>query len=135
MLEVIIIDDDQIVIFIQKKMIINHQISTNPVSFKKAAKALAYLNEEGADLSKEFLILLDINMPGMSGWEFLDCLENHEQKAKYHVIMVTSSIDNKDKTEAEKYATVRSFIEKPISREDCEQLKNIPEISKFFQKV
>lgn len=134
MLEVIIIDDDQIVIFIQKKMMINHHISNNPISFNKAQKALEYLYEE-RKTDKEFLILLDINMPGMSGWEFLDCLEKHEQKTKYHIVMVTSSINKKDKLEAENYDIVRSFIEKPISATNCEIIKEIPEISRFFEKV
>ncbi|SHF91882.1 Response regulator receiver domain-containing protein [Salegentibacter echinorum] len=134
MLEVIIIDDDQIVIFIQKKMMVNHHIGTNPLSFKKAVKALEYLEKE-RNADKEFLILLDINMPGMSGWELLDHLEEHEHKGNYHIIMVTSSINKKDKLEAEKYSIVKSFIEKPISAANCDKIKELSEISHFFEKV
>ncbi len=136
MLEVIIVDDDQIVLFIQKKMVTNHEIASNPVSFREAAAALDYIIEEqNRKQQKEFLILLDINMPKMDGWDFLNCLESHEEKANYHVIMVTSSIDSKDKKKAKKYSTVRSFIEKPISASDCEKIKEISEISHFFQRV
>jgi CheY-like chemotaxis protein len=135
MLEVIIVDDDQIVLFIQKKMVTNHEIASNPVSFREAAAALDYIIEEQRKQQKEFLILLDINMPKMDGWDFLNCLESHEEKANYHVIMVTSSIDSKDKKKAKKYSTVRSFIEKPISASDCEKIKEISEISHFFQRV
>lgn len=134
MLEVIIIDDDQIVIFIQKKMMFNHHIGSNPLSFKKAEKALGYLEKEH-NSDKEFLILLDINMPGLSGWEFLDRLEEHQQKAKYHIIMVTSSINKRDKIEAENYSIVRSFIEKPISAANCDKIKELPGISRFFEKM
>ncbi|MBZ9730999.1 response regulator [Salegentibacter sp. JZCK2] len=136
MLEVIIVDDDQIVVFIQKKMVTNHEIAINPISFHDAAAALDYIiGEKQGKQRKNFLILLDINMPNMNGWDFLDCLENHEEKSNYHVIMVTSSIDNKDKKKAKKYSTVRSFIEKPISTSDCEKIKEISEISHFFERV
>jgi hypothetical protein len=47
--------------------------------------------------------------------------------------MVTSSIDAKDKEKANNYSTVRSFIEKPISAADCEKIKEISEISHFFE--
>ncbi|PKD16775.1 hypothetical protein APR41_08200 [Salegentibacter salinarum] len=134
MLEVLIVDDDQIVVFIQKKMINNHEIAQNPISFSKAADALSYLVEDQKHpQQRDFLILLDINMPNMNGWDFLKCLEGHPQKSRYHVIMVTSSIDVKDKKEAENYSTVRSFIEKPISASDCEKIKEISEISHFFK--
>jgi len=136
MLEVIIVDDDQIVVFIQKKMIANHEIASNPISFNQAVSALSYIIEEQEQKKeKEFLILLDINMPKMNGWDFLNCLETHKEKSNYHVIMVTSSIDSNDKQKARKYSTVRGFIEKPISAVDCENIKEISEISHFFERV
>ncbi|OEY73922.1 response regulator [Salegentibacter salarius] len=136
MLEVIIVDDDQIVVFIQKKMISNHEIASNPVCFNKADDALNYLNEQQQPRNKkDFLIFLDINMPNMNGWDFLDCLENNEQKSSYHVVMVTSSINKEDKEEAKKYSMVRLFIEKPIRSSDCEKVKEISEISHFFERV
>ncbi|SKB36474.1 Response regulator receiver domain-containing protein [Salegentibacter holothuriorum] len=134
MLEVIIVDDDKIVVFIQQKMITNHDIASNPISFSKADVALDYLNEQRKE-KKNFLIFLDINMPNMNGWDFLNYLENHEEKSNYHVVMVTSSINSKDKKEAEKYSMVRAFIEKPIASSDCEKIKEIPEISHFFERV
>lgn len=135
MLEVIIVDDDQIVVFIQKKMISNHEIASNPVCFNKADAALNYLKEQQQLNKKEFLIFLDINMPNMNGWDFLDCLENNEEKSHYHVVMVTSSINKEDKEEAKKYSMVRLFIEKPIHSSDCEKIKEISEISHFFERV
>lgn len=136
MLEVIIVDDDQIVVFIQKKMITNSEIASNPISFNRAQAALEHIiKDQKSELQKDYLILLDINMPEMDGWDFLDCLESYEKKLNYHVIMVTSSIDRKDKEKAKKYTTVRYFIEKPISAFDCEKIKEISEISHFFERV
>ena len=136
MLEVIIVDDDNIVTFIQQKMITNHEIAENPISFNRADMALDYLkSQQEQEKKKDFLILLDINMPNMNGWDFLNCLENHKEKSNYHVIMVTSSINIRDKKEAEKYSMVKSFIEKPIASSDCEKIKEIPQISHFFERV
>lgn len=133
MLEVIIVDDDQIVLFIQSKMLINHNITPKPINFKKARAALEYLSKKQQQKQKkDFLIFLDINMPKMNGWDFLDVLEKHEENANYHIIMVTSSINIEDKVKATSYSAVRSFIEKPISASDCKKIKEIPEIKHFF---
>ncbi|MFD1096313.1 response regulator [Salegentibacter chungangensis] len=134
MLEVLIIDDDDVVIFIQKKMITNHKISSEPVSFKKAQQALDYL-DENQDSNNHFLILLDINMPGMDGWEFLESINEKPKNHQIHVIMVTSSIDLKDKKKALKYSVVRDFVEKPISSAHCEKIKQLPELSGFFSEA
>lgn len=131
MLEVLIIDDDDIVIFIQTKMVTNHHLSMAPNCFKKASVALKYLKDEVV-AENQYLVLLDINMPEMDGWQFLNELEDHPIKNNIHVIMVTSSIDRQDKDKAAKYASVKGFIEKPISAENCEKLKGLPGISKFF---
>lgn len=132
-LKVLIIDDDQVVIFIQKKLMARNEISDCPVVFKNARPALDFIAAE--DENKEFLILLDINMPGMNGWDFLDELNNEPDKDRYHVIMVTSSVEQRDKEKAAKYSMVREFLEKPVTNESCQKIKDIPEISHFFLKV
>ena len=52
------------------------------------------------DKDKVFLILLDINMPVMNGWEFLDQLNTIVIKPLVKVVIVTSSIDSADKDKA-----------------------------------
>ncbi|WP_081210094.1 response regulator [Salegentibacter sediminis] len=132
-LKVLIIDDDAVVVFIQKKLMANNEISDSPLVFKRANPALDFIEAEEND--KEFLILLDINMPGMNGWEFLNELNNKPDKHRYHVIMVTSSVEQRDKEKASQYPMVREFLEKPITNESCKKIKDIPEISHFFEKV
>lgn len=132
-LEVLIIDDDEIVVFIEKKMMANHEISKNPVVFKSALPALEYLKErKGYD--KHFLILLDINMPVLSGWEFLEEIETWPEKERYHVVMITSSVTQKDKAKAEKFSRVQEFLEKPITTADCSRIKNLKGLIPFFQE-
>ena len=132
-LKVLIIDDDEVVVFIQKKLMANNDISDCPLVFKRARLALDFIAAE--DQEVEFLILLDINMPGMDGWDFLNELNNAPDKKRYHVIMVTSSVENRDKEKAAKYPMVKGFLEKPISNDCCRMIKAIPEINHFFEKV
>ncbi len=132
-LKVLIIDDDEVVVFIQKKLMANNEITDCPLVFKSASYALDFIDSE--EDSKEFLILLDINMPGMSGWDFLDELNTKPNKDRYHVIMVTSSVEQRDKEKASHYCMVREFLEKPVTNESCRKIKDIPEISHFFVKV
>lgn len=133
-LEVLIIDDDEVVVFIQKKLMAHHDISQNPKTFKRAEAALEFLDSE-KNGHTHYLILLDINMPEMTGWDFLKILDKKVDKERFHVIMVTSSVEKKDKEIAKQFSTVKEFLEKPITSQSCKAIKEIPEISHFFETV
>lgn len=130
MLKVLIIDDDSIVLFIQEKMLKKYGITDDPISFQDARKALDFLKIQKVE--DIFLILLDINMPGMNGWEFLDTIQGMEISEKVFVYMVTSSIDGYDKEKAKNYKNVISFIEKPISVDNCMKIKECLELKQYL---
>lgn len=130
MLKILIIDDDEIVLMVERKILQRCGIDKETITFKNGNAALEYLKDQNPD--QKFLILLDINMPVMDGWDFLLQMESLGRNENVYVIMVTSSIDRYDKQLAEKYKTVISFIEKPITANDCKQIKNLKEISHFF---
>lgn len=130
MLKVLIIDDDDIVLLVERKMLQRCSISAQPISFKGGKPALDYL--KGLDDNADVLILLDINMPQMNGWEFLIQLDELQKKNKIFVIMVTSSIDKYDKEVAQKFSRVIGFIEKPITAENCAKIKTIREMVNYF---
>ena len=68
--------------------------------------------------SERILILLDINMPEMSGFEFLDVMVKENFPHNIDVIVATSSISEKDKIKAEEYPQfVKDFIVKPLKIE------------------
>tara|TARA_Y100001963_G_C6759032_1_gene438419 strand:- start:1705 stop:1920 length:216 start_codon:yes stop_codon:yes gene_type:complete len=71
-------------------------------------------------------------MPLMSGWEFLDKIKKHVLYDQIHVIMVTSSIDQKDRSRAETYQRVIDYIEKPVTVKHCEVVKQLKSINEFF---
>ena len=77
------------------------------------------------------LIFLDINMPKMNGWEFLEAYEklSSDQKAKVIVVMLTTSINPADKKRAERFPEITSFNSKPLTEEIINEIleKNFPE--------
>lgn len=131
MQKILIIDDDAIVIFLQQKIIQKCEFHSELHTFRNGKEAMDFLAKE--DPEDEFLILLDINMPGMSGWEVLEALKPMEISKNVHVIMVTSSIENSDKQKADGFSYVISFIEKPISADSCNRLKDYPQLKNFFR--
>jgi CheY-like chemotaxis protein len=75
------------------------------------------------------IIFLDINMPKMDGWEFLEKYEKltAEEKAKI-VVMLSSSLNPDDKNKAENYASVSGFVTKYLEKQSVEEilLKHFP---------
>lgn len=130
MLKVLIIDDDDIVRLVQSKLLQNCNFTKEPLKFKRASDAVEFLNS--ASIEHHYLLMLDINMPMMNGWEFLDEVERMEVKENVYVLMVSSSVDYNDKEKADKYNKIINFIEKPITAKNCEQLKELSILKPFF---
>lgn len=130
MLKVIIIDDDDIMVFLQHKLFLKCGLTNNPITFKAATAAIEFLKNE--EIDQHFLILLDINMPEMNGWQFLDILGEMKISKNIFVIMVSSSIDHSDKEKAGTYSNVIDFMEKPVSIENCNRIKEFPLLKEFF---
>lgn len=131
MLKILIIDDDNIVLLVQRKLLERCGFHTPIFSFTRGEKALEFLKEEHS--SQPFLIFLDINMPGMNGWQFLNEIRNRKVHHTIYVIMVTSSINQLDKEMAEKYENVIGFMEKPVTAKDCLRIKGSSEIKRYFK--
>jgi CheY-like chemotaxis protein len=67
------------------------------------------------DRDGDYIILLDLNMPLKSGWDFLE--EYGKQETVSPVIVLTSSIEGSDRKRAQKYPAVKNFISKPLTAE------------------
>lgn len=69
------------------------------------------------------LLFLDINMPSMSGWEFLDIFKSYPEQIKkqFKIFILTSSIEDFSK-EAEIYPFVSGFLSKPLKKDDLTKL-------------
>jgi CheY-like chemotaxis protein len=118
---IVVVDDDEIYKIIIGKMISNSGLFGKEYLFTDSREALEFcLNEE----VKPDIILLDLNMPHLDGWEFLDqikdsCPHTYHQTEIY---IVTSSIFAKDQERAKTYQGVKGFISKPVTREILQQI-------------
>lgn len=119
--KVMVIDDDDINNFLCEKVLKSAKVTDNVVSFLNARDALDDLLDSLESKSNDLpeLILLDINMPVMNGWEFLDILEPRlqEKNKRINVAILSSSVYQKDKEKAEKYDAVVDYISKPLTIE------------------
>lgn len=118
---ILCIDDDPITLMLCKKVIIKSLFSKDIITAQNGEKALQYFDDLlEADLGTIELpqmIFLDLNMPVMGGWEFLDTF-NAPKYNKFHnikVIVLTSTIDPKDLEKSQTYPMVLDFLSKPIT--------------------
>ncbi|MFY8021518.1 MAG: response regulator [Bacteroidia bacterium] len=105
--KVILVDDDPINNLVTKRLLqrINPQMEI--MDFTNSVSALEYLKSSRFDL-----ILLDINMPEMNGWDFLKELESAGNKTP--VLILSSSIDPHDHLKSIQHQSVRGFLRKPL---------------------
>ena len=87
---------------------------------REAINALAPLLISGKNIPE--IILLDINMPIMDGWEFLDEFTQIETHKLITIYVVSSSIDPADMNRVDNYKSVTNYIIKPISMEILRQI-------------
>lgn len=127
---VLIVDDDPIVRLVIQRMIHNLDSSVNCLEGDNGAVGLALL-EKLQNATDAIVVLLDINMPVLNGWEFLDSLEkiNLGPSNKLQLYLVTSSTDESDKLKAQSYSLVKKVYHKPLSKQDIEEILDSPEIT------
>ncbi|CAM4038206.1 response regulator [Flavobacterium weaverense] len=111
-----IIDDDKLTVKLMTILISKNKFCEEIKSFYNAENALELLkqNSNNEGLLPD-AILLDINMPIMDGWQFLDEFIHLSLKKKISVFIMTSSIDPADIEKAKEYTVVKNYIEKPIT--------------------
>ncbi len=126
------IDDDEPTNFLSNLLIDEMKYCNHLQVTDTAQKALAYLQNALNPLKKENefplpnLILLDINMPCMNGWEFLEEYKKiaDSKLANVIIIMLTTSQHPDDKLKAEAIAEVSGFENKPLTTEMMERVLN-----------
>jgi two-component system chemotaxis response regulator CheY len=114
---VFIIDDDPIHQRIAQIMISKHNLFDEYFSYTEAQKALDFLQENKKnEETLPDVILLDLNMPVIDGWDFLETFETliKEFKKNIRVFIVSSSVDEKDVLRSKSYVAVKGFISKPL---------------------
>jgi CheY-like chemotaxis protein len=118
MSKVFIIDDDPIHQRIAQIMIAKHELFDEYSSYTEAELALEFLRENVKNTEAlPDVILLDLNMPVVDGWDFLEAFEKFqaELSKNIRIFIVTSSVDEKDKLRSQTFSFVKGFISKPLS--------------------
>ena len=111
-----IVDDDKVLVMLVKLLVKKHPDYNTCLEFTNGKKALDYIKSLSSDIGElPDLILLDINMPVMDGWEFLDEISKLNINKNIPVYILTSSIDPTDKAKALNYPMVKDYIMKPVT--------------------
>ena len=122
---IVLIDDDEPTNFLHQLVIQRHNCAERVVVFQDAQLALQSLAEEtdGTFLQPD-LILLDINMPGMNGWEFLAAYEKLPETQRAHIVvmMLTTSLNPDDRQKADSITGVTGFLSKPLTKKLLQEI-------------
>ena len=124
---ILLIDDDTITIMLCKMVITKASFSNEIATAKNGEEALKYFDtlKISHATNKPQLIFLDLNMPVMNGWEFLESFIT-EEYSEFHntkIVILSSTIDPADLERSKKYPLVIDFLSKPITKEMLNYLK------------
>lgn len=117
---VLLVDDDPTINFVHKLFLTEWEVTDQIFTAANGQEALEFLAQ-----NKDFgqhppsMILLDINMPVMNGFEFLEAYEDLPESNKASVIMamLTTSLHEKDRDKASKFINLDSYMSKPLEKD------------------
>lgn len=112
---ILLVDDDPIFLTLAELAIKKERSDVEIFKAFNGEEAIEFLSNDVVDA-----IYLDLNMPVMNGWEFLDaCMDRNQTSNK--IFVLTSSIDPSDKKRAEENPLVAIMLEKPLNKEKIEK--------------
>ena len=122
---IMMIDDDPATNYLHELIVKKSNLFEKYTTYNKGETALEYIKEIPASKNPyPALILLDINMPAINGWEFIEAFEEivEELNLKTNIVMLTTSINPEDKIKALSYDTVKKFENKPLTVEKLQEI-------------
>ena len=117
---VLIVDDDETSNYLTELFLEEFGICDKMRTLLNGQQAVQFFLENNDEYPE--LVLLDINMPLMNGFEFLEWWEKNNRQGKTKFAMLTTSIRREDQKQARKYKDVIGYIEKPIVKQKIIEL-------------
>jgi two-component system nitrate/nitrite response regulator NarL len=123
--QVVLIDDSDIDLFVQKRFIEISAFANSILEFKSARQALEHLSAPGR--ARPDLIFLDLNMPEMDGFTFLEHMSKASSTPErpLRVVILSSSSSGADKARAATFSNVICFLSKPLNEKRLAELKEL----------
>ena len=126
--DVFVVDDDKIFHFLIKKLLSSNNIDVSPNFFENGLQAIEGIKSKlNNGQNPPDLILLDINMPVLDGWQFLEeyRLLKERIKKEITIYIISSSDHTTDKDKAKFYQTeVKDYFLKPITSDSLKKIFN-----------
>lgn len=134
---ILLVDDDIPTNFIHRRIVQNTKIEVDIKAITSAREALDYITlsgkyaNDGAAI-RPGIIFLDINMPGMNGWDFMEEYRKIEleQKGKTIVIMLSTSLNPDDELLAAADHEIVTYLHKPLNEEAFVKIAG-----KYFEEI
>jgi len=124
---ILLIDDDKPTNFYNKRIVEKHEDFDEVVVMDSAIRALTYFEAVSrGEEKKPDIVFLDINMPVMNGWEFLDEFAKIKETMLdgISIFMLTTSLDQEERKRAEQNDLVQGFYSKPLSGDVLDIIAN-----------
>jgi CheY-like chemotaxis protein len=118
--KVMVIDDNEIDLYIAEMVMKHSKFAEQIICMKSGKEALDYLRPLLSSPEEiPSFIFLDINMPEMTGFEFLDEYQHLPEhiRSKCIIMMLTTSLNEDDRLQAESNEFVRRFLNKPLDKD------------------
>ena len=121
---ILLIDDSRADVFLHERAIQKAGVGAKVVTCSGAKEALQMIEGKDGNKITPDLILLDINMPDMDGWDFLDEFKqlSNDVRGGAVVCMLTTSNSPTDKEKASEYKEVKGYYNKPLVKSDLDKM-------------
>lgn len=128
--DILIVEDDTIVARLQK-FNLEKLVSRPPVICCNGKVAIEHL-DGGETVTKPVLVILDLNMPVMNGFDFLKACDTKPYNHKVYVVVVTSSLFKEDQRKALEFEQVIGYYIKPLNKAHFLEILELPQIKDLF---